>query len=79
MKKVATGITLDQKVYDKTKAGAQADGRSFSGFLNILLRDRHQKGSTLDIKETAKAIQSYCMRNKMPKIDDLEKILRETL
>jgi len=79
MSKKATGITLDQEVYEKTKAAADEDERSFSGFLNILLRDTLGSRSPLQITKTAKELLSYCMRNKMPKIVDLEKILKENL
>ena len=79
MPKKATGITLDQDVYEKTKAAAEKDERSFSGFLNILLRDTTIGRKPLEITKTAKALLSYCMRNKMPKIVDLEKILRGNL
>ena len=79
MKKKATGITLDQEVYEKIKEAAKKEERSFSGFLNILLRENPRIGEPLEIKKTAKDIQSYCMRNKMPLIDELEKILKENL
>lgn len=75
----ATGITLDTKVWERTKKAAEEECRSFSNLVNFILQDHKRVEKPLQIKTTAQVLHKYCLHNTLPRITEIQKILTEHL